>query len=215
MLVGAYNDLGSVNQYANASIDELGIYDVALTAAEVQNLYNATAPFTETVITGDSDILNDGLLLAANDLGGSPSAVTVNGVTFGTDQGGLTGPWGPGGGDFSLDSFSTNLDALLSDLQFSGTLNPVTFTVGGLTPGKNYRLQLLFSNDLNSTGDRVEVTVEGETWILDDWQPGAINLTARFTATGSTVVTRLHRALARLAESGRAVLNAYVIHEMP
>ena len=95
------------------------------------------AAFTETVITGDSDILNDGLLLAANDLGGSPSAVTVNGVTFGTDQGGLTGPWGPGGGDFSLDSFSTNLDALLSDLQFSGTLNPVTFTVGGLTPGKN------------------------------------------------------------------------------
>jgi uncharacterized protein YjbI with pentapeptide repeats len=168
--------------------------------------------FTETVITGDADILNDGVLIVANDLGVAPSAVTVNGVSFGTDQGGLSGPWGPGSGDFSLDSFSGNLDALLSDLQFSGTLNPVSLTIGGLTPGVAYRLQLLFSNDLNTTGDRVEVTVEGETWILDDWQPNAINLSAQFIASGPSVEVTFAPGVGSTGESGRAVLNAYAIH---
>jgi hypothetical protein len=185
------------------------------TGAFLANVSPITASqFTETVITGDLDISSDGLLIAANDFGASPSAVTVNGVSFGTDQGGLTGPWGPGGGDFSLDSFSANLDALLSDLQFSGTLVPVSFTIGGLTPGTSYRLQLLFSNDLNTTGDRVEVTVEGTTWILDDWQPDAINLTVQFTASSSSVVTTFAPGVGSTGESGRAVLNGYVIHEM-
>lgn len=171
------------------------------------------AAFTETVITGDSSILNDGTLIAANDLGAAPDAVTVNGVSFGTDQSGLTGPWGPGGGDFSVDSFSANLDALLSDLQFSGTLSPVTFTLGGLTPGTAYRLQLLISNDLNSTGDRVEVTIQGETWMLDDWQPDAVNLIANFTAAGPSVDVTFTPGTGSTTESGRAVLNAYAIHE--
>ncbi|MEZ5418324.1 MAG: LamG-like jellyroll fold domain-containing protein [Vicinamibacterales bacterium] len=173
------------------------------------------AQFTETVITGDASILNDGVLIAANDLGASPNAVTINGVVFGTDQGGLAGSWGPGGGDFSIDaSFSANLDAVLSDLQFSGTLTPVTFTIGGLTPGATYRLQLLFSNDLNTTGDRVEVTVAGATWILDDWRPDAINLTVQFTATSSSVVTTFAPGAGSTGESGRAVLNGYVVHQM-
>ena len=98
---------------------------------------------------------------------------------------------------------------------FSGTLNPVTFTIGGLTPGVEYRLQLLFSNDLNTTGDRVEVTVEGETWILDDWQPGAINLIANFTASSPSVVVTFAPGVGSTGESGRAVLNAYAIHEAP
>ncbi|MGB5740012.1 MAG: hypothetical protein WBM54_11730, partial [Woeseia sp.] len=204
-------------QYFDGLIDEVGIYDSVLTAGDVQDLYNAAAPFTQTVITGDSDILNDGVLLVANDLGASPSAVTVNGVTFGTDQGGLIGLTNNGGGgDFSQDpSFSANLDALLSDLKFTWVPPPVSLTINGLTPGKNYRLQLLFSNDHNSTGNNVEVTVEGETWKLNGWQPNAINLTARFTATSSSVVTSFAPGVGSDSQSGRAVLNAYVIHEMP
>jgi len=193
------------------------------TLSGVTPVYNSTfslsraggSIFTEAVITGDADILGDGVLIVANDLGGAPSAVNINGVTFGTDQGGLSAPWGLGGGDFSVDPFSANLDALLSDLQFSGTLNPVSFTVGGLTPGTEYRLQLLFSNDLNTTGDRVEVTVEGETWILDDWQPDAINLIANFTASSPSVVVTFAPATGSTGESGRAVLNAYAIHAAP
>lgn len=176
---------------------------------------SASSSFTETVITGDADILNEGILVVANDLGAAPSAVNVNGVNFGIDQGGFIGPWGPGGGDFSFDPFSANLDALLSDLQFSGTLNPVSLTIGGLTAGNDYRLQLLFSNDLNTTGDRVEVTVEGETWILDDWQPDAINLTTEFTASGPSVTVSIAPGVGSTGESGQAVLNAYVIHEAP
>jgi hypothetical protein len=173
------------------------------------------ALFTETVITGDSSILNDGVLIAANDLGDSPSAVTVNGVLFGTDQGGLTGSWQlQDPGDFSTDPFSANLDAVLSDLQFSNTLVPVNFTVGGLTPGASYRLQLLFSNDLNPTGDRVNVTVQGATWVLDDWQPNPINLTVQFTATSPSAVVTFAPGAGSGVDTGRAVLNGYVIHQM-
>ena len=170
--------------------------------------------FSENVIMGDIDILSDGILVAANDLGGTPSAVTVNGVDFGTDQGGLTGVWALGGGDFSTDPFSTNLDAILSDLQFTWSLTPVSLSIGGLTPGTRYRLQLLFSNDVNSTGDRVEVTVEDTTWILDDWQPDAINLTAQFTASSTSVVTTFTPGVGSTGETGRAVLNGYIIHDM-
>ena len=171
--------------------------------------------FTETVITGDADILSDGILIAANDLGVSPSPVTVNGVTFGTDQGGLIGLGNNGGGDFSVDGFSANLDALLSDLKFTWLTSPVSLTIGGLTPGVDYRLQLLFSNDVNPTGNEVEVTVEGETWILDDWQPGAINLIANFNASSPSVVVTFAPATGSDGTSGRAVLNAYAIHAAP
>jgi MBG domain len=174
-----------------------------------------TTQFTETVITGDSSILNDGVLIAANDLGDFPDAVTVNGVLFGTDQGGLIGSWQPQDpGDFSQDGFSVTLDAVLSDLQFSNTLLPVNLTVGGLTPGASYRLQLLFSNDLNPTGDRVNVTVQGATWVLDDWRPNPINLTVQFTATSTSAVVTFAPGAGSTVDSGRAVLNGYVIHRM-
>ena len=171
--------------------------------------------FSENVIMGDIDILSDGILVAANDLGATPSIVTVNGVGFGTNQGGLGGgPWAAGSGDFSVDAFSSNLDALLSDLVFATSLSPVSLSISGLTPGTRYRLQLLFSNDVNSTGDRVEVTVEDTTWILDDWQPDAINLVAQFTATSTSVVTAFAPGAGSTGESGRAVLNGYVLHDM-
>ena len=171
--------------------------------------------FKETVITGDSSILNDGVLIAANDLGDSPSAVTVNGVPFGTDQGGLFGSWQPQDpGDFSQDGFSATLDAVLSDLQFNNTLSPVNLTIGGLTPGASYRLQLLFSNDLNATGNRVNVTVQGATWVLDDWQPNPVNLTVQFTATSPSAVVTFAPGAGSDVDSGRAVLNGYVIHQM-
>ena len=171
--------------------------------------------FSENVIIGDIDILSDGILVAANDLGATPSAVTVNGVAFGTNQGGLGGgPWAAGSGDFSVDAFSANLDALLSDLVFTSSLSPVSLSISGLTPGTRYRLQLLFSNDVNFTGDRVEVTVEDTTWILDDWQPDAINLVAQFTATSTSVVTTFAPGAGSTNESGRAVVNGYVLHDM-
>jgi len=50
------------------------------------------------VISGDSDILNDGIFLAASNFGVAPVAVSVNSVPFGTIQAGFSALWGPGGG---------------------------------------------------------------------------------------------------------------------
>jgi hypothetical protein len=43
VLVGAYQDLGGVNQHANALIDELDVFNRALTAAEIQAIFVAGA----------------------------------------------------------------------------------------------------------------------------------------------------------------------------
>jgi len=192
--------------------DNTGAYYVSVTP-----VVNApgNVVFTETVVTDDTDILNNGVFVVANDLGGSPNALVINGVVFGTDQGGLNGPWSNGVGDFSVDPFSADLDALLTDLKYSTTLGPVSFSIGGLTAGSDYRLQLLFSNDLNTTGDRVDVTIDGVTWVLDDWQPGAVNLIANFTASSSTVTVTFAPGAGSTGESGRAVLNGYALHEAP
>jgi len=181
----------------------------------------AGAMFTEAVISGDADILNDGTFLAASNFGVAPAAVSVNSVPFGTSQAGFGGPWGPGGGDFSTDAFSPDLDELLSSLQFSGTLSPVTFTIAGLTPGQTYRLQLLFSNDLNLTGNNVSVSIQGDTYVLDDWQDNAINLRAEFVASSSSVVVTFQPGPTYVPgsfpaeEPGRAVLNGYALHAGP
>jgi hypothetical protein len=183
----------------------------------------AGALFTETVINDDSDILNDGSLSVANtnNLGSAASAQTVNGVAFATDQSGLIGAWGPGGGDFSTDSFSAPLDALLSNLQFSGTLGTVTLRLGGLNIGQTYRLQLLFSNDVNLTGNNVAISVQGDSYVLDDWQPNAINLRVEFVASSTSVDVTFQPGPSFVPgtfpadEPGRAVLNAYALHSAP
>ena len=183
-------------------------------------LDNAEFVLPVSIISVDTDILNDGTLIVANNLGNAPSAQTVNGVAFGINQGGLTGAWGAGGGDFSVDPFSAELDALLSNLVFSGTLGPVNLTIGGLVPGREYRLQLLFSNDVNLTGDNIAVSLEGKTYVLDGWQNNAINLKTEFTATGTSVVVTFQPGPTFVAgqfpgdEPGRAVLNAYALHEL-
>ncbi len=181
----------------------------------------AGATFAEAVISGDSDILNDGTFIAASNFGSSPVAASVNFVPFGTSQAGFGGPWDPGVGDFSTDAFSTDLDALLSSLQFSDTLSPVTFSVAGLTVGQTYRLQLLFSNDLNLTGNNISVSIQGDTYVLNGWQDNAINLRAEFVASSSSVVVTFQPGPTYVPgsdpadEPGRAVLNAYALHEGP
>ncbi len=208
-----------------ANLDTLlirGEYSVTLDSGGLDNveLVSGISPaFTEIVIQDDTDIANSGVLVVANDLGISPGAVTVNGVTFGTDQSGQApGEWQVSGGNtFSNESLSPELDNLLDDLVFVnfGRANvDSTFSIGGLTPGNDYRLQMLFSNDINNTGNNVEVTVEGETWLLDSWKPDPINLSTEFTATGTTVDIVFTGGPGSSSESGRAVLNAYVVHDI-
>ena len=185
-----------------------------------------TPVFTPTVISAATDILNDGSLFVANNLGGSvPVTTPVNGVAFGDSQAGLIpGPavWGIGGGDFNVDiGVGTPLDNLLSTLQFIAPFTSGSLLVNGLTAGETYRIQLLFSNDLNLTGNEIAVTVQGETYVLKDWQDDAINLQVEFTARSSSLTVGFAPGPDYVQGSvatdapGRAVLNGYAIHDIP
>ena len=169
---------------------------------------NAAPVFSASTITGDASILNTGTVIAANNLGGGAQAVTVNGISFGNSAAGLSN-WANGGGDFSNDPFSANLDALLSSLVFVPNGSPATLTIGGLTIGQSYNLQLLFSNDLNSTGNDISVTVQGSSYQLLNWIPSALDLSVDFVADSTSVVTTFFGGSA--SEPQRPVLNGYVL----
>jgi hypothetical protein len=97
----------------------------------------------------------------ANRVGDASITGTNNSVEFGTNQSGL-GSFNNGGGDFSTQ-FGTaiGLDNVLSSLVFTADTNPGTLTLAGLTIGNTYRLQLLFSNTQNGTGDDQIISVLG------------------------------------------------------
>lgn len=169
---------------------------------------NAAPVFSASTITGDASILNIGTVIAANNLGNAAQAVTVNGINFGNSAAGLSN-WANGGGDFSNDPFSASLDALLSTLVFVPNGNPATLTIGGLTIGQSYNLQLLFSNDVNSTGNDIAVTVQGSSYHLLNWIPSALDLSIDFVANSTSVATTFFGGSAN--EPQRPVLNAYAL----
>ncbi|MGB1109382.1 MAG: hypothetical protein ACPG4N_03455 [Gammaproteobacteria bacterium] len=166
----------------------------------------AAVVFTQTNISGDSDVLNSGTLIAANSVG-SGSAVTINGLAFGTDHSGL-GNFSTGGGDFSTDPFSSDLDNMLSGLMYTGNGSPGTLNLNSLTVGQDYRLQLFVSNDVNSTGENQSVIVQGVTHAMGFWRPNAVNLTAEFTATTSVL------SVSFINNGARTVFNGYALHDV-
>lgn len=184
------------------------IIQVSILAA-LAGVAEASPVFTDTVITGDSSIQNSGVTVSANNLGNGASGATVNGVVFGNNQAGLSSNFYNGGGDFSTDPFSSGLDSLLSSLVFAGNWNPAALTIGGLTIGQAYSLQLLFSNDVNSTGNNVTVAVQGSQYQFTNWQPSARDLIVDFVADNSFVTTTFTPISQN--EAGRAVLNAYAL----
>jgi hypothetical protein len=193
----------------------------ALAAVVMAGSARASAVFTETIITGDASILNPtataayNSLVVANNVGFAASAVTVNGVDFGNDGSGFTN-FSSTTADFSTDPFSPALNALLDPLLFVSNTNPATLALSGLEIGRNYVLQLLFSNDQNITGNNVDITIDGTTHRLDDWQTDAINLTAEFTASSSTVLVTFSAPLdGQTGSARRAIVNAYALHLLP
>lgn len=173
---------------------------------------HAVPIFLQTSITGEISVLNDGSLTEANNLGARNNPVTINGVLFGSDESALSAGWTDGSGNFSYDNFNTDLEALLDELVYASGFGSLGFTLDGLTIGNSYRLQLLFSNDKNSTGNDIFVSLLGSDFSLKNWQPNAVNLIVRFTAEAETLFVGFDGPD---NQPGRAVLNGYALHEVP
>lgn len=189
----------------------------AATAAML-TMQNAGAAviYTPATITGDQSIYNTGTLIQADNLGGG-AAVTVNGVNFGTSYGGLGGNFQNRSGNFSTDVFSADLDTLLdsyvidtvwwnSAFEYANSL-----TIGGLTVGRDYRLQLLMSND--GTNWASDFMLEGVSHTLQNWEPDAINLAAVWTATDNTMNLQIGLS-SGVAYEGYTILNGYALHDV-
>ncbi len=200
----------------------VGTTTVTWTVTDTYNNIN-TATQTVTVsyqpntvsfntLLSDTDIKNEGALVSANNLGANAAPVQINGVCFSNSPANLTN-FANGGGAFCADCVPGSLlQQLLNALVFQPNGNLSTLTIGGLTPCHRYRLQLLYSNDVNSTGNNINITVNGQTYHFANWIPAAKNLIVEFTATStSTVVSFLANDG---AEPNRAVLNAYAVHDL-
>lgn len=201
------------------TVNTAGNYTVKVTNASGCSAKSApfavTSPAntsTFTTLSVDADIQNTGQLIAANNLGAGASPVSINGVCFSNSPANLTN-FANGGGAFCQDCIpGSNLKKLLDALVFQPNGNESTLTLGGLTSCHRYRLQLIYSNDVNSTGNNINVNVNGVTYSYSNWIPAAKILTVEFTASSASTVVRF---LANNgAEPNRAVLNGYAIHDL-
>lgn len=171
---------------------------------------DAAPIYLQGVIVSDADVLNAGLLVAANNLGSGAAPITINGVAFGTSAAGLSG-MAIGGGDFS-NQFTpgSSLDLLLSGLMFqTGGNSSLTFT--GLNVGQEYLLQLFLSNVVNTTGWTSRVTIQGTPFSMASLGTNADYIRATFVAASSTEVIDFGTGSG--SEPERMVLNAYALEE--
>lgn len=182
-------------------------------------MHNAGAAvvFNETAITGDTNVYNNGTLITANNLGGG-GAVTVNGVNFGTDYSGLGGNYqNTSSASYSTDPFSTELNTVLqshvidtvwynSAFEYANSLS-----IGGLTIGNDYRVQILMSRD-GSNWDS-DFILEGVSYLIESWMPNAINLSAAWTATDSTMNLTIGKS-SGVAYEGYTVVSGYALHDV-
>ncbi|MDQ6969272.1 MAG: hypothetical protein Q9M16_02020 [Mariprofundus sp.] len=172
------------------------------------------SPPTQTTITTTSDVLNDGGLVAANNLGAGAQPVHVNGVCFGNDGAGTTNLFN-GSGNFFTDSLpvgTPEMNQLLDSLVFQPNGAPSSLTIGGLTPGQIHRIQLFFSNDVNSTGNNISFDINGTPASLVNWIPNTVKLMYEFIPSATTAVVTFHANSS--ATASRAVLNAYAVHNL-
>lgn len=171
-------------------------------------------------ITGDRDILTEGVLLEA-DAAGSAAAATVNGVTFAAWTGSSTYVVpGPAGFGFQSSGFNaatppfSNLSAAYQSLLSAGLTNngSVTLTLSNLTVGDQYEVQV-WANDAggNSGGE----TVDSQTTLFYDnggvsGEPGSYAI-GTFVADGTTQVI----TFAPANGASEAIINALQLRTVP
>lgn len=166
--------------------------------------------YMQGLVTAETDILNVGTLIVANNLGAVAlaPAVTVNGVSFGTDSSMLSGMVASGGDFSSQFTVGSPLDNLFTGLHFqAGGSSSLTLT--GLTAGADYVLQLFLANNINQTGWQSRVTVQGHAFNMANLGGVAQYIRVGFEASSATELISF--GTGSTAELERMVLNGYAL----
>lgn len=180
-------------------------------------------------IAGDLDVSTAGTLLYAYHF---TQAVTVNGVAFGafpitnftpsatvaaqtisSADGNLFSGNGFGSNSAPFSNLSPEYKTLLQSQVTNAFAMPITLTLGGLTPGQDYQIQLWLNASLNGAGQAVtylagnSVTLNRNPSGLD----GGLgqHVTGTFTADSASQVLTIQSA------GGAPALNAYQIRTIP
>ena len=151
---GARPNAGSLSHYLNGSLDDIGIWNRALTDCEIQDLFHAQVGFT-TVNAGQDQSICRGADVTLNGTGGSSLSWNngvVNGVAFAPNQTSnyvLTGSDSLGcvGTDTVLVTVLDNASSTINQTAIdSYTLNGQTYTQSG-----TYTQVLTAANGCDST----------------------------------------------------------------
>ena len=119
---------------------------------------------------------------------------TIGDATFTSDTGIIAAQntaanWGPGVGSIAIDSDDdTNLIQVMNDIRWSAGAAGLTATIPGLTPGKQYKVQLLFAD--NGVNRHFGVWIEGSRVAID------FNAAGYTGNAGDLGVALVHRYLA-------------------
>ena len=217
---GTVLTLGSQTLSVQFTPDDLSTYEIPAVKEVTINVM-VVVSFTETLMNTTNsatglEIQNDGTLIRAYRIG-ETGTITVNGLTFqgaagaGNDSA-LSGTWGGSG---YLDQWVNSAISDTNYLHLTGCLvqapadttgTKPTLTIGGLTPGNTYRLQL-FSN--SPRGGQAEV--EGNTHTMQNLEKKFVKLTATWTAADAT----LNMRWISQATAGMPVhFSAYALHDI-
>ena len=183
-------------------------------SGEITRTVNVVEPFTSdiTTFTDPSELQNDGLLVAATNVGANAQPVQVNGICFDNTPGTLTN-LNNGGGDFCTDCTpGTLFDELFNGILYQPNGSASAITLTGLVPGNKHRLQLLMSNDHNSTGNNTTFLIQGNLVNVSGWIPNTVNATLEFIASGSTM--DIGFAANNGSTANRGIISAYVLHDL-
>ena len=203
---------GSDGQYSNetsqADIGEIIAYNRLLDNAEREQVmaylgekYSlpVVAPQDATrisVFTGadpGEGLDFEGKFIAAVEAVGA-GGFTIGDATFTSDAGIIAAPntaanWGAGVGEIAIDSDDdTNLIQVMNDIRWAGGAQGLTATIPGLTPGKQYKVQLLFADP--GINRHFGVWIEGSRVAIDFNAAG-------YTGSGGDLgVALIHRYVA-------------------
>ena len=198
--------------------------------ASVHSASAATIAFsTPQNIAGDMDVSTTGTLLYAYHF---TQAVTVNGVSFSafpitnftslatvgsqtitSADGNLFSANWFGSNSAPFSNLSPEYKSLLQSQVTNAFAMPITLTLGGLTPGQNYQIQIWLNASLNGTGGNVSYHA-GNSVTLNQ-NPSGVDgglgqhVTGIFTADSASQVLSIQSA------GGAPALNAYQIRAIP
>ncbi len=221
----AGDSAGGAGRNFNGVIDEVAVFNYALSAAQILQLYSVGAGGLLTwsapvpITTADATLNQPGILLGAEVFGGTEAVVTLtNGtrIDFKAD-GSVAGATGVGltnncypADNVGATTGNPNFDAVLAQASRDG--GPKSITLKGLTPGIRYSVQL-FALDDRAAGAARTAYFQDPGLVTDVSQTFTLGANVSVTGTFTALATN-QTIIEVLPNGGLGNLNALILRSV-